>query len=846
MNNNCTKCPDGCSTCQEVNGEVECNSCDDEYYQSGKKCIEKSDTCEVVSFSGCTSCKKGQYSSNNICQDCSSNCVECNNNKECQKCEDGYTNKKGQCVDDKKCEKRNKNDKCIKCVEGYYLDNKEEECKECMNGCQECNNANTCKICIDGFILYQSECHQQTAKSVNQQMNKVKNEMKRDDVIIIPNCMNQSIVGCVRCESGYYINDGRCLKCEENCNICIDETTCKSCKTGFTAENGKCVEYTNSGCKYKMEGSDDCVICVDGYYLKDGDCRKCADSCSTCSDDYFKCITCANDYYFNSEGLCAPCSGLNNCSTCGQYGCVECESGFYIKDYNCYECPDNCNECANGVCSECADGYVVSRGECSKIEDLIDGCLNMTEDKECTVCKSMYILSHNKKKCQNLLMIILIVAGIILFISIVVGVALIVLLSIYIHFRRIRNERKKLLTLFKMKYSNMTFKNYPNSPICVNKTSLLFDEVEGEIRVNEETRDLVCVGNIGKTKTKVQLSCLSTTKYEISAKPPVVTIKPGYACEFEVFIKPLCTCNIHDKMKIVYLDLNNGIQKDEDLRIDVQTAMSTYIDSEEVSEEKVMGEGSFGVVYKGSYRNNKVAIKKMKDNESDEMEKEIEMMSKLKNKYIIQFYGCVSNSSNISVVMELAEYGSFTNIIVKRDLAMNLRIMEDTARGVEYLHSNGIIHRDLKPDNVLIVNPDINADVCGKISDFGSARVINIIRRNRTFTSGIGTPIYMAPEILNGEHYGAPCDIFSMSIMLYESCSFEQPYKSKVLFPNSWSVPMFIQSGKRLEQVEPIQKDCYELICKMWEAEPSERPSARDTVTMIHQLFETYLNNKDE
>ena len=210
--------------------------------------------------------------------------------------------------------------------------------------------------------------------------------------------------------------------------------------------------------------------------------------------------------------------------------------------------------------------------------------------------------------------------------------------------------------------------------------------------------------------------------------------------------------------------------KEMNIKISLQTQLSNYIDYDEVKINKILGEGSFGIVYLGKYRNNKVAIKKIKDGSNmEEIDKEIEMMSKFKNEYLIYFYGSINHKGSLSMVLEYAPYGSFSDLITQKDLKMNLRVMKDIINGIYYLHSNGIIHRDLKPDNVLIVNNNINAEICGKLTDFGSSRVISMIQTNRTFTNGIGTPLYMSPEILEGRKYSLPSDIFSFAVIMYEA-----------------------------------------------------------------------------
>ena len=185
------------------------------------------------------------------------------------------------------------------------------------------------------------------------------------------------------------------------------------------------------------------------------------------------------------------------------------------------------------------------------------------------------------------------------------------------------------------------------------------------------------------------------------------------------------------------------------------------------------------------------------------------------------------------MILEYAPYGSFTDVIQQQDLKMNIRIMKDVINGIYYLHSNGIIHRDLKSDNVLIVNNNINADICGKLTDFGSARVISMIQTNRTFTNGIGTPVYMAPEILNGQKYSLPSDIFSFAIILYESHLFTKPYQDKNKFKYSWDVPQFIQKGERLPRLDNMSDLIWEIIELSWKQEANDRLTIQEIKDMF-------------
>ena len=135
------------------------------------------------------------------------------------------------------------------------------------------------------------------------------------------------------------------------------------------------------------------------------------------------------------------------------------------------------------------------------------------------------------------------------------------------------------------------------------------------------------------------------------------------------------------------------------------------------------------------------------------------------------------------MVTEYAPCGSLADCIKKRpepDERIKTKVLLDAARGLAYLHSNGILHRDVKPDNVLVFSLDEVLTVNGKLTDFGSSRNINLLMTNMTFTKGIGTPTYMAPEVLNKEKYKAGADVYAFGVTMYECFKWDEAYPKAV------------------------------------------------------------------
>jgi len=162
----------------------------------------------------------------------------------------------------------------------------------------------------------------------------------------------------------------------------------------------------------------------------------------------------------------------------------------------------------------------------------------------------------------------------------------------------------------------------------------------------------------------------------------------------------------------------------------------------------------------------KLLLKKITVKDEREMiliKREVDTLKDIRHPNIVQFYGICKQDDSLLLVQEFIACGELYKLLkdtkIDIDWRWKVSMAKDSASGMSYLHSKNIIHRDLKSENLLV---DEQKRI--KICDFGLATV----PRNRQMTVKIGSPFFMAPEILLGKQYNEKADVFSYGVVLVE------------------------------------------------------------------------------
>lgn len=231
------------------------------------------------------------------------------------------------------------------------------------------------------------------------------------------------------------------------------------------------------------------------------------------------------------------------------------------------------------------------------------------------------------------------------------------------------------------------------------------------------------------------------------------------------------------------------------------------------NEDRILGQGGQGTVYKGMLADGRiVAIKKSKKIDESQLEQfinELVILSQVNHRYIVKLLGCCLETEVPLLVYEFVPNGTLFQHIhnpsedFRISWAMRLQIATDAAGALAYLHSESsspIYHRDIKTSNILL-----DEKFRAKVSDFGTSRSISIDQTHLT-TQVYGTLGYLDPEYFQSNQFTEKSDVYSFGVVLVELLTGEKAIRS-LATPEGRSLPTWflssIENSTLLDIIDP-------------------------------------------
>lgn len=280
-----------------------------------------------------------------------------------------------------------------------------------------------------------------------------------------------------------------------------------------------------------------------------------------------------------------------------------------------------------------------------------------------------------------------------------------------------------------------------------------------------------------------------------------------------------------------------------------------------------LGTGSFGSVYvvKSKIDDKEYAAKiinpKGMFTGKDQLKflRESQILNKLNHPAVVKFFGINFHSFIDQTKLEptiLTEYlpcGSLKSILSAGRKGNPVKAWNATKKyisllgithAMRYLHENKVIHRDLKPENVLM-----DSDYYPRVCDFGLSRFFSQenSESNLSMTGAIGTPLYMAPEILEGgDEYGFPVDVYSFGILAYEIVTGKEPFRYSLSTSFYKHVKNVLKGNRPKFEGCGISDKMKQLIENCWSNSETDRPTFGEIFSLLSTDFSYSSEKVDE
>uniref|UniRef100_A0A8C2ZR09 protein kinase C n=1 Tax=Cyclopterus lumpus TaxID=8103 RepID=A0A8C2ZR09_CYCLU len=295
----------------------------------------------------------------------------------------------------------------------------------------------------------------------------------------------------------------------------------------------------------------------------------------------------------------------------------------------------------------------------------------------------------------------------------------------------------------------------------------------------------------------------------------------------------------HSKLTSISISVSNSqIQEN----VDIGTVYQIFAD-------EVLGSGQFGVVYGGKQRKSgrDVAVKvidklRFPTKQESQLRNEVAILQSLRHLGIVNLECMFETPEKVFVVMEKL-HGDMLEMILSSEKGrlperLTKFLITQILAALRHLHFKNIVHCDLKPENVLLASADPFPQV--KLCDFGFARIIGEKSFRR---SVVGTPAYLAPEVLLNQGYNRSLDMWSVGVIMYVSLSGTFPFNEDEEINDQIHNAAFMYPPNPWKQ---ISNDATDLINNLLQVKMRKRYSVDKSLSHVYlQDYQAWLDLRE-
>ncbi len=210
--------------------------------------------------------------------------------------------------------------------------------------------------------------------------------------------------------------------------------------------------------------------------------------------------------------------------------------------------------------------------------------------------------------------------------------------------------------------------------------------------------------------------------------------------------------------------------------------------------------------------------------------REAEVIAMLEHIHILPIYGYGIEGTTAYFAMRLVQHGSLADQLRRAPLPLEdvVDLFTQIASALNYMHSQGVIHRDLQPDNILL---DDNGDIY--LSDFGLAQSAELLDPLPEALHLVGSPAYIAPELIEGSGANHLSDIYSLGVILYEMLTGRLPFELQQDAPATLWYRHLHEAPPPLSAINPdIPASVEAIVLRALSKNPRERWSSADEMAL--------------